>query len=67
MTIGTLGPHTLQSRPCRTCAHFGEMRGPHAWCLHGGGSLRQQPERGCAFWVRETGADDEQGESNWST
>lgn len=60
-TVGTVGVHTREDRPCWHCEKFGEMRGPYAWCTDQGGSLRQQPERGCAFWVRQPGADDDLG------
>ena len=45
---------------CYTCRYFGERRDPAVWCGKPGGEhVRSQAERGCAFWEREPGADDE--------
>lgn len=48
--------------PCRECEHFGgDMPGTsHADCLRGN-EIRVQADgkRGCVFWVRATGSDDE--------
>lgn len=48
-------------RPCRLCEHWGGdvAGGAHALCLRGGRQVQAQPERGCVYWVRATGADDE--------
>ncbi len=43
---------------CFTCRHFGERIDVAAWCSRPGGEhVRSQAERGCAFWMREPGAD----------
>jgi hypothetical protein len=50
--------------PCWRCEHWGGdiADGSHALCLHGAGrQVQAQPERGCVFWVRATGSDDEDG------
>jgi hypothetical protein len=44
---------------CYTCRWFGDRRGGAVWCGYpGGGHLRTQADRGCAFWQREPGSDD---------
>lgn len=55
--------------PCRECEHWG---GPingtsHAVCLRGCRvTVQADGERGCVFWVRATGSDDEaQQPKNW--
>lgn len=64
----------IEDRPCRACAHWvrdalvRESGGSvvrwysdpdTAECGHGGTiTIRPQASRGCAFWVREPGADD---------
>jgi hypothetical protein len=45
---------------CYTCRYFGHRVEPAVWCAFPGGEhVRSQAERGCAFWKREPGADDE--------
>jgi hypothetical protein len=45
---------------CFTCRHFGERVDVAVWCARPGGEhVRSQAERGCAFWEREPGADDD--------
>jgi hypothetical protein len=55
---------------CFTCAHYGERRDLNVWCEKYS-YMRSAPESGCAFWMREPGADDE-GEpplpcTDWNT
>jgi hypothetical protein len=50
-------------RPCQLCEHWAAhvAGGSHALCVRG--NVRQvqaSPERGCVFWVRAIGADDEE-------
>jgi hypothetical protein len=60
-----VGPSTIRivierSGGCYTCRYFGERREPAVWCAKPGGEhVRSQAERGCAFWERELGTDDE--------
>ncbi len=64
VSVGTIGAHSRQDRPCWHCEHIIEMRGSYAWCGHGGTPhMRQMPERGCAFWLRAVGADDDLGDN----
>jgi hypothetical protein len=45
---------------CYTCRWFGERVDVAVWCAKPGGEHhRSQAERGCAFWEREPGADDD--------
>ena len=45
---------------CYTCRWFGERVDVAVWCAHPGGQhLRSQGDRGCAFWQRQPGSDDE--------
>lgn len=53
-----------QDRPCWHCQHFGGLvyQDTAARCRRPGGvPIAAQPARGCAFWVREVGTDDETG------
>jgi hypothetical protein len=57
-------PHRAEPRPCWHCVSFGAMvyGGSAAWCSRPGvAPVQAQPATGCAFWVREVGADDEPG------
>ncbi len=57
-------PHRSEYRPCWHCRHFGGLlyQGTAALCLRPGAcAVTAQPVTGCAFWIRETGADDEPG------
>ncbi len=57
-------PHRAEPRPCWHCASFGGMiyGGTAARCDRPGGvPVQAGPATGCAFWVREVGADDEPG------
>lgn len=48
--------------PCRFCEHWGGdvAGGSHALCVRGDAQqVQASPERGCVFWVRATGADDD--------
>lgn len=57
-------PHTHGDRACWHCQHFGAMvySGTAAWCARPGAvPVTAAPARGCAFWSREPGADDEAG------
>lgn len=48
--------------PCWHCTHFGGMlyQGTAARCTRPGAcAIAAQPVNGCAFWIREIGADDE--------
>jgi len=56
-TLGIRGEHP---GGCYTCRYFGERRDPAVWCAKPGGEhVRSQAERGCAFWERDPGADDD--------
>jgi hypothetical protein len=49
-------------RPCRGCERWGGdvAGGMHALCLEGGRKYVQAlPARGCVYWLRAVGADDE--------
>ena len=54
-------PHTTSPQACWHCTQFLALvyQGSAAKCSRGG--IRAMPERGCAFWEREVGADDEAG------
>ena len=57
-------PHTHGDRACWHCQHFGAMiyAGTAAWCARPGAApVIATPARGCAYWGREPGADDEPG------
>ena len=57
-------PHLAVPRPCWHCTSFGGMLygGTAARCDRPGGTpVQAGPATGCAFWVREVGADDEPG------
>ncbi len=58
-------PYPVESTPCRHCAHFGGMTAGDsaAICLFRGLMIRSMPERGCAYWEREPGADDDVGQA----
>ena len=55
----------LPDRPCRWCTHYG---GPAwgdpsvAWCNNDRRHVVALPERGCAFFLRLTGVDDDLSE-----
>ena len=55
-------PHTFSPQPCWHCTHFLALiyQDTAAKCALPPG-IRAMPERGCAFWEREVGADDEAG------
>ena len=55
-------PHTASSQACWHCTQFVSMvyHGSASRCALPPG-IRAMPERGCAFWEREVGADDEAG------
>ena len=55
-------PHTASSQACWHCTQFVSMvyQGSAARCALPPG-IRAMPDRGCAFWEREVGADDEPG------
>lgn len=46
-------------RSCMTCAHYGHLVADSAvWCeMSTPGYVRSQPHHGCAYWLREPGAD----------
>lgn len=46
---------------CWMCADFGrQWERFHIVCLHGNAPhIKPSPDAGCAFWMRESGADDE--------
>ena len=55
-----LSPATVRDGGCYTCRYFGERLDPAVWCAKPAGEhVRSQAERGCAFWEREPGADDD--------
>jgi hypothetical protein len=49
------------AKPCLGCEHWGGFiaDGEHCKCLRGPGQIQANPERGCVYWVRCIGADDE--------
>lgn len=51
------------ARPCWHCVHFLglDSSGCHARCSHRGGGVHASPARGCTYWQREPGIDDEPG------
>ena len=55
-------PHTTSAQACWHCTHFLALvyQDTAAKCALPPG-IRAMPERGCAFWEREVGADDEPG------
>jgi hypothetical protein len=55
-------PHTSSPQACWHCTHFLALiyQDTAAKCALPPG-IRAMPERGCAFWEREVGADDEAG------
>src|SRR5213595_782473 len=56
----TFNPGAEHPGGCFTCRYFGERVDVAVWCgMPGHGHVRSQAERGCAFWERELGADDE--------
>ncbi len=56
----TFNPATEHPGGCYVCRYFGHRVDVAVWCaLPGGGHVRSQAERGCAFWEREPGADDD--------
>ena len=58
--MGYFSPH-VQARPCRWCRFFVGMDAcGSAVCRQGGYTfLQAAPQRGCAFFEREPGADDD--------
>ena len=63
-------PHRDEFRPCWHCTHFGGLlyRATAARCLRPGAPLvAAAPDSGCAFWIREIGADDEPGPPSMGT
>lgn len=52
-------PHRSEHRPCWHCTHYLALiyQGTAVACARGG--VQAMPARGCAFWLREVGADDE--------
>ena len=55
-------PHTNSPQACWHCTHFLALvyQDTAARCALPPG-IRAMPDRGCAFWEREVGADDEPG------
>ncbi len=55
-------PHTTSAQACWHCTHFLALvyHDTAAKCALPPG-IRAMPDRGCAFWQREVGADDEAG------
>jgi hypothetical protein len=55
-------PHIAVPRACWHCRHFLALvyQGTAARCALPP-RIRAMPDRGCAFWEREVGADDEPG------
>ena len=55
-------PHTAVERACWHCRHYLALvyQGSAVRCALPPG-IRATPARGCAFWEREVGADDEPG------
>jgi hypothetical protein len=52
----------LQNQPCRYCTHYAGMAWGDpsvAWCARDQRRVVSQPERGCAFYLRLTGVDDD--------
>ncbi|MGF6837097.1 hypothetical protein QF001_000964 [Paraburkholderia youngii] len=48
-------------RHCKMCEHWGGdiAGGEHVLCVRDREQVQAQPERGCVFWVRCIGSDDE--------
>jgi hypothetical protein len=67
-------PLLADPRPCWECAHFDGMAAQATAALCGrpaASRVTAVPERGCAFWEREPGADDvplsrEQMRASWA-
>lgn len=56
---------TPLDRPCRHCTHWLRLDASRAAVcgLDEQVQIIAQPERGCAFWKREPGADDDVGDT----
>ncbi|ADG20418.1 hypothetical protein BC1002_6577 [Paraburkholderia atlantica] len=55
-------PDAATDRPCRFCEHWGGdiAGGSHALCVRGGAwQVQANPERGCVYWIRAVGTDDD--------
>lgn len=64
MSHGSLAGSAATDRPCWHCTHWGgwAWEGPAGRCTRPNSAAVQAiPERGCAYWTREPGADDESG------
>lgn len=64
MVAPYFNPHLAGFRPCWHCTSFAGMlySGTAARCAKADATpVQAQPATGCAFWVREVGADDEPG------
>jgi len=61
-------PHIATPKVCWHCRHFLALvyEGGAARCALPPG-IRSMPDRGCAFWEREVGADDEPGPPTTTT
>jgi len=60
MRLATFNPHADHPGGCFTCRYFGHRVDVAVWCGKPGcGHVRSQADRGCAFWEREPGADDD--------
>jgi hypothetical protein len=54
---------TTTDRHCRRCDHWSSdiADGSHILCMYGGRKqVQAQPERGCVYYLRCVGADDEE-------
>jgi hypothetical protein len=60
MRPATFNPAAEHPGGCFTCRYFGHRVDVPVWCgKPGHGHVRSRAERGCAFWQREPGADDD--------
>jgi hypothetical protein len=60
MHVVTFNPAVERPGGCFSCCYFGHRVDVAVWCgKPGQGHVRSQAERGCAFWQREAGADDD--------
>jgi hypothetical protein len=68
MQPATFNPAAERPAGCFTCRYFGHRVDVAVWCCKPGcGHVRSQADRGCAFWEREPGADDELPKPEWSS
>jgi hypothetical protein len=60
MRLATFNSTVEHPGGCYSCRYFAHRVDVAVWCgMPGQGHVRSQAERGCAFWAREPGADDD--------